>query len=201
MKQAGIVLDDIDLFEYHDVFSIYAALQLEAVGFAARGQRLETRRGWRDRLEGQNPLCHHGRDEGARISRRRCGRVPGCRSSHPAAGSGRGEPDPEREDSLDPVTRRTGINSSQSHFAEAGLSQWTIDHGPSMVYRRWSMVILSRSGNRDRGQHRCGSKEQGRNQPARIHQEILIEQNTLNVKFGKQNGRKILPGIPEGGKT
>src|SRR5919108_1039504 len=26
MKQVGIVLDDIDLFEYHDVFSIYAAL-------------------------------------------------------------------------------------------------------------------------------------------------------------------------------
>ena len=38
MKQAGVVLDDIDLFEYHDVFSIYAALQLEAVGFAVRGQ-------------------------------------------------------------------------------------------------------------------------------------------------------------------
>jgi acetyl-CoA C-acetyltransferase len=38
MKQAGIVLDDIDLFEYHDVFSIYAALQLEAVGFAVKGQ-------------------------------------------------------------------------------------------------------------------------------------------------------------------
>ncbi len=38
MKQAGVLLDDIDLFEYHDVFSIYAALQLEAVGFAVRGQ-------------------------------------------------------------------------------------------------------------------------------------------------------------------
>jgi acetyl-CoA C-acetyltransferase len=47
MKQAGIVLDRIDLFEYHDVFSIYAALQLEALGFAIRGQ------GWKlaaDRL-------------------------------------------------------------------------------------------------------------------------------------------------------
>jgi acetyl-CoA C-acetyltransferase len=41
MKQAGIVLDHIDLFEYHDVFSIYAALQLEAVGFAVKGK------GWR----------------------------------------------------------------------------------------------------------------------------------------------------------
>jgi acetyl-CoA C-acetyltransferase len=38
MKQSGVVLDDIDLFEYDDVFSIYAALQLEAVGFATKGQ-------------------------------------------------------------------------------------------------------------------------------------------------------------------
>lgn len=46
IKQAGIVLDRIDLFEYHDVFSIYAALQLEAVGFAVRGQ------GWKLAAEG-----------------------------------------------------------------------------------------------------------------------------------------------------
>ena len=38
MKQAGVLLDDINLFEYHDVFSIYAALQLEAVGFAIKGK-------------------------------------------------------------------------------------------------------------------------------------------------------------------
>ena len=38
MKQVGAVLDDIDLFEYHDTFSIYAALQLEAVGFAIKGK-------------------------------------------------------------------------------------------------------------------------------------------------------------------
>jgi acetyl-CoA C-acetyltransferase len=38
MKQAGIALEDIDLFEYHDVYSIFAALQLEAAGFAPRGQ-------------------------------------------------------------------------------------------------------------------------------------------------------------------
>jgi acetyl-CoA C-acetyltransferase len=47
MKQAGILLDDIDLFEYHDVFSIYAALQLEAVGFAIRGQ------GWKLGQDGE----------------------------------------------------------------------------------------------------------------------------------------------------
>ena len=50
MKQAGVVLDDIDLFEYHDVFSIYAALQLEAVGFAIKGKGWKLRR-WADRLE------------------------------------------------------------------------------------------------------------------------------------------------------
>lgn len=47
MKQAGVVLDDIDLFEYHDVFSIYAALQLEAVGFARKGQ------GWKLAADGE----------------------------------------------------------------------------------------------------------------------------------------------------
>jgi acetyl-CoA C-acetyltransferase len=47
MKQAGVVLDDIHLFEYHDVFSIYAALQLEAVGFAIRG------RGWKLAADGE----------------------------------------------------------------------------------------------------------------------------------------------------
>jgi acetyl-CoA C-acetyltransferase len=46
MKQAEVLLDDIDLFEYHDVFSIYAALELEAVGFAIRGQ------GWKLAADG-----------------------------------------------------------------------------------------------------------------------------------------------------
>jgi acetyl-CoA C-acetyltransferase len=47
MKQAGVVLNDINLFEYHDVFSIYAALQLEAVGFAIKGN------GWRLAEDGE----------------------------------------------------------------------------------------------------------------------------------------------------
>ncbi len=46
MKQVGSVLDDIDLFEYHDTFSIYAALQLEAVGFAIKGK------GWKLAADG-----------------------------------------------------------------------------------------------------------------------------------------------------
>ncbi|HVF25548.1 MAG TPA: thiolase domain-containing protein [Anaerolineales bacterium] len=49
-KQAGVVLDDIDIFEYHDVFSIYAALQLEAVGFAIKGK------GWKLAEDGEISL-------------------------------------------------------------------------------------------------------------------------------------------------
>jgi len=41
LQQAGVGLEQVSLFEYHDAFSIYAALALEAVGFAERG------RGWR----------------------------------------------------------------------------------------------------------------------------------------------------------
>lgn len=37
-SQAGIEPKDIDLFEYHDAFTIMAALSLEACGFAERGQ-------------------------------------------------------------------------------------------------------------------------------------------------------------------
>lgn len=46
IKQAGITLDQINLFEYHDAFSIYAALSLESTGFAVRGQ------GWKLAAEG-----------------------------------------------------------------------------------------------------------------------------------------------------
>jgi acetyl-CoA C-acetyltransferase len=50
MKQANLTLDQISLFEYHDVFSIFAALQLEAVGFAIRGK------GWKLAADGQIAL-------------------------------------------------------------------------------------------------------------------------------------------------
>jgi acetyl-CoA C-acetyltransferase len=53
MKQAGLTLDRVNLFEYHDMFSIYAALQLEAVGFAIKG------RGWK--LAADNEISLKGR--------------------------------------------------------------------------------------------------------------------------------------------
>jgi len=47
LAQAGITLDQINFFEYHDVFSVYAALQLEAVGFAVKGK------GWKLAADGE----------------------------------------------------------------------------------------------------------------------------------------------------
>lgn len=46
IKQVGITLDQISLFEYHDSYSIYAALSLEAAGFAIRGK------GWKLAADG-----------------------------------------------------------------------------------------------------------------------------------------------------
>jgi acetyl-CoA C-acetyltransferase len=46
LRKAGIKREQVDLFEYHDVFSIYAALSLEAAGFAPAGQ------GWKLAADG-----------------------------------------------------------------------------------------------------------------------------------------------------
>ncbi|MAT42466.1 MAG: acetyl-CoA acetyltransferase [Anaerolineaceae bacterium] len=50
--QAGILPSDVDFFELHDAFSIYAVLSLEAAGFAPRGE------GWKLALG--NTLTRHG---------------------------------------------------------------------------------------------------------------------------------------------
>ena len=47
IKQAGITLDQIDFFEYHDAFSIFAAMSLESSGFAIRGA------GWKMAADGR----------------------------------------------------------------------------------------------------------------------------------------------------
>lgn len=38
LEKAGITLDEVDLFELHDSFTVMAALSLEAAGFAGRGE-------------------------------------------------------------------------------------------------------------------------------------------------------------------
>jgi acetyl-CoA C-acetyltransferase len=46
LQKAGIRLEQLDLFEYYDGYSIFGALSLEAAGFASRGQ------GWKLAAEG-----------------------------------------------------------------------------------------------------------------------------------------------------
>lgn len=59
-RRAGLDAERVDLFELHDLFSIHAALALEAAGFAERGA------GWRLAsdgnigLEGRIPICTFG---------------------------------------------------------------------------------------------------------------------------------------------
>jgi acetyl-CoA C-acetyltransferase len=53
LKKAGILLEDVDFFEYHDAFGVYAALSLEACGFAARGE------GWK--LAADDSIALQGR--------------------------------------------------------------------------------------------------------------------------------------------
>jgi acetyl-CoA C-acetyltransferase len=59
-RSSGYSAEDIDLFELHDIFSIYAVLSLEAGGFAKKGE------GWKLALEGQIartgsiPICTFG---------------------------------------------------------------------------------------------------------------------------------------------
>jgi acetyl-CoA C-acetyltransferase len=60
MKQAGITLDQIDFFEYHDMFSIYAALQLEAIGFAIKGQGWKLAADHEIALKGKIPCATMG---------------------------------------------------------------------------------------------------------------------------------------------
>ena len=52
-EMANVTLDDIDVFELHDAFSIMSALSLEACGFAERGQGV--------RLGLDNEIGPHGR--------------------------------------------------------------------------------------------------------------------------------------------
>ena len=55
LKQAGLSLDDIDIFEVHDAYTILSAMALEAAGFAGRGK------GWELAQDMQNSISLSGR--------------------------------------------------------------------------------------------------------------------------------------------
>ena len=73
LKKAGLSLEQIDLFEYCDAFSIHAALSLEAAGFAERGK------GWELAADGSISLA-------GRIP---CATLGGCKArGNPLGASG-----------------------------------------------------------------------------------------------------------------
>jgi acetyl-CoA C-acetyltransferase len=59
-RQAGILPGDVDLFELCDAFSIYAALSLEAAGFAPHGQGCQLAQTGRLGLHGKLPISTFG---------------------------------------------------------------------------------------------------------------------------------------------
>jgi acetyl-CoA C-acetyltransferase len=60
LRKAEIRREEVDLFEYHDVYSIYAALSLEAAGFAPGGQGWKLAADGSIGLTGQIPCASMG---------------------------------------------------------------------------------------------------------------------------------------------
>lgn len=58
--RAAITPLQVDFFELHDAFSIYAALSLEAAGFAGRGQGWKLAQDGCIHLDGSMPICTFG---------------------------------------------------------------------------------------------------------------------------------------------
>jgi acetyl-CoA C-acetyltransferase len=58
--QAGILPTDVDFFELCDAFSIYAALSLEAAGFALPGEACKLAQAGHFNLDGKLPICTLG---------------------------------------------------------------------------------------------------------------------------------------------
>jgi acetyl-CoA C-acetyltransferase len=58
--QAGVGPEDMDFFEYHDAFTIMAALSLEACGFAGPGQGTRLAREGEITLQGRIPVATMG---------------------------------------------------------------------------------------------------------------------------------------------
>jgi acetyl-CoA C-acetyltransferase len=60
LQQAKLSPDDIDIFELHDAFSIFAALSLEAAGFASKGEGWKLAVDGAIALDGKIPICTFG---------------------------------------------------------------------------------------------------------------------------------------------
>ncbi len=116
--RAGVTLEEIDFFEYHDAYSIYAALSLEAAGFAPRGEWLETGRPGRDCARWAHSLRHDGRAEGAWFPGRGYGRVSGRRGRAATARRGQCLPGGGRPAGVDSIAWRPGFDWRSRTFSK-----------------------------------------------------------------------------------
>jgi len=60
LKRANVTREQISFFEYHDAYSIYAALSLESAGFAERGKGWQMARDGEIALDGKLPCATMG---------------------------------------------------------------------------------------------------------------------------------------------
>jgi acetyl-CoA C-acetyltransferase len=59
-RQAGVLPEDVDLFELYDSYSIYAALSLEAAGFTSRGEGWKMSQDGMLSVDGELPIATFG---------------------------------------------------------------------------------------------------------------------------------------------
>ncbi len=111
LERASLTLEDIDFFEYHDSYSIYAALALESVGFAERGM------GWK--LAAENAIGLHGRIPTATMGGLKARGFPGgatgvyqaVEAALQLQGRAGAKSNPRSEARLDPVHGRASFHS------------------------------------------------------------------------------------------
>ena len=129
-RQAGILPEDVDFFELCDAFSIYAALSLEAAGFARARRGLEAGPGRRLAPGRQAADQHHGRAEGARQPAGRHRRLPDGRSHPAAARAGRRQPAAQRAPRAGPIPGRPGLHR---RHPRAGALAMTVNLSSTVI--------------------------------------------------------------------
>jgi len=120
MKQAGIVLNQINFFEYHDIFNIYGRLQLEAIGFALKGKGWKLAEDGEIGLKGKIPCATMGGMKARGFAGGASGVYQASKQWH-SFGSGRSETRSRMPSTGSSGTWRTSIHSNQSYFAKIGL--------------------------------------------------------------------------------
>ncbi len=127
-KRSGLTTKDVDFFELHDFFSVYAAMALEASGFASRGT------GWKLAQDGEGsrdsklPILTFGGSKARWRRRRRHRRVSDRRGGPSATGARRGSPGSRSSNWDDPMR---GRQRGHMRHAPSGGSGGRLGHPDS----------------------------------------------------------------------